>query len=162
MEPKIEDQIIVHEGEDTPLEHEIRIEKVKQLREMGIEPWPENKAIANTCHEVLEQFSPEQEKEYTIAGRLMAKRLHGKTAFCHIQDRTGSIQIYVRKDTIGEDPFKIFEHLIDLGDIISVHGFSFITKTGEITLKVDRFELLSKCLYPLPEKFHGLTDIETK
>lgn len=144
-------------------EHEIRLEKVKKLRELGIEPWPPVKSVTADTKQVVDDFNKDGlEKEYAIAGRIMTKRLHGKTAFANLQDGSGQLQIYIRQDVIGQTNFETFEHLIDIGDIIWVHGHSFKTKMGEITLKVDEFTLESKCLFPLPEKFHGLTDIETK
>lgn len=145
-----------------PEEHEIRVQKVEKLRQKGIEPWPGPKEVTASCKQVHDEFVPDIEKEYSIAGRIMSLRLHGKTAFATIQDKTGQLQVYIRKDAIGDEPFEVFEHLIDIGDILWVHGSSFKTKTGEITLKADQYELLSKCLFPLPEKFHGLADIETR
>ena len=143
-------------------ERVIRQEKVQKLRAMGIEPWPNAKEVPHTCQQVVTEYQPEQEKKYIIAGRLMSKRLHGKTAFAHLQDQTGRLQLYFKLDLVGEQAFQLFEHLIDLGDILWCEGVSFVTKTGEITLRVTNFVLLSKCLHPLPEKFHGLQDIEIK
>ena len=143
-------------------EHRIRIEKVIALREKGIDPWPAPQPVDASCQQVHDEFEQHPGKHYTIAGRLMTIRLHGKTAFAHVQDTSGKLQVYIRKDAVGNEKFTILEHFIDLGDIVWLKGYSFKTKTGEISLHVDDFELLSKCLYPLPEKFHGLTDIETK
>lgn len=143
-------------------EHYIRVEKVKKLREMGIEPWPENKAVTATTKDILEQFQEDQEKEYSVAGRIIALRGHGKTVFGKLQDRAGSVQAYFKKDILGDAAFDLLEKYIDVGDLVWVRGSSFRTKTGEITLRVDEFTLLAKCLHPLPEKFHGLADIETK
>lgn len=165
MNKKIKDtqkemsQILEHE----PQEYQVRVEKVKKLREIGIDPWPAAQEVPNTSAQVIEEFKEDgQEEQYTIAGRIMTVRLHGKTAFANLQDISGKIQIYLRSDDIGQDNFKLFEDYIDIGDIILCTGNSFKTKTGEITLKVHKFTLLSKCLEPLPEKFHGLTHIETK
>jgi lysyl-tRNA synthetase, class II len=144
-------------------EHRVRIEKVKKLRALAIEPWPDSQEVSATSAQVLSEFKEnEPEKAYTLAGRLMTIRVHGKTAFANLQDISGKLQIYIRSDVVGEKEFEIFEHLIDIGDILWVSGPAFKTKTGEITLRVEKFTLLSKCLYPLPEKFHGLQDIETK
>lgn len=144
-------------------EHKIRLEKIAALEQQGIKVWPEAKSVDSTTHDVLSGYQEGVESgSYTLAGRLVARREHGKTAFGRIQDRAGAIQIYVKEDVVGADLFKLFEHGIDVGDILWVSGPSFKTKTGEITLKVESFTLLSKCLYPLPEKFHGLVDIETK
>ncbi len=144
-------------------EHEIRVKKVEELRKRGIEPWPEAKPVSASCKQVHDEFLEDGvEREYTVAGRLMTIRAHGKTIFATIQDATGKLQIYLKLDRLGQEQFDLFSHFIDTGDIIWCHGFSFKTKTGEITLNIDQFTLLSKCLYPLPEKFHGLHDIETK
>lgn len=158
---------ILHELEgalrDESAEHRIRVEKVQKLKDLGIDPWPAMIPASAHCATVLEEFKDDEvERRYSLVGRLMTVRLHGKTAFAHIQDMTGRLQVYLRSDKIGHEPFDVFEHLIDVGDIVFVEGTSFKTKMGEITLKVDRYVLLSKCLYPLPEKFHGLQDIETK
>jgi lysyl-tRNA synthetase class 2 len=140
------------------------LQKLQELRSKGIEPWPACKEVTATCQEALAEFAAfkDEAKEYALAGRLMTIRQHGKTAFANIQDRSGRIQIYVRKDVIGDESFEFFNHLLDLGDIIWVRGTLFVTKMGEITVHVKAFELLSKCLHPLPEKFHGLADIEIK
>lgn len=147
-------------------EHEVRVQKVKEMRAAGIEPWPQFKPVNATCQEVLAEFQEPSEgqpsKEYQIAGRVIALREHGKTIFATIQDRTGRLQIYLRNDEIGQDRFDFFKKFIDLGDIVWCNGTSFRTKMGEITLKVASFELLSKCLHPLPEKFHGIHDVEIK
>lgn len=147
---------------DTSTEHQIRIQKVQELREQGIEPWPSYRPVTATCKEIIENFDSEKSQTYAIAGRLMSRRAHGKTVFGNIADRSGSVQIYLKKDIVGEDRFNFFNHMIDLGDIVWCNGTAFKTKTGEITLEVAEFALLSKCLHPLPEKFHGITDIETK
>lgn len=172
-------------------EHQVRIEKVKRMRELSIEPWPDNKEVNATCAQIIKEFEnnektnnntdnlnsnldkknkqidesqekSEQQIKYSIAGRIMNLRAHGKTIFGNLQDNSGNIQIYIKKDTVGDEKFKQFEDFIDIGDILWCEGTPFKTKTGEITLNVERYTLLSKCLYPLPEKFHGLTHIETK
>jgi lysyl-tRNA synthetase, class II len=148
-------------------EFEARIKKVEQLRAQGIDPWPPAKEVTATCLQVHEDQKslPQTDisvKEYVIAGRLMTIRTHGKTAFCHLQDATGRLQLYFKEDILGSEKFSFFQQYIDLGDYIWCKGTVFLTKTGELTLRVVDFSLLSKCLHPLPEKFHGLTDIETK
>lgn len=149
--------------ESVSQEHRIRVEKAEKLRAMRIEPWPDVHEVTAHSKTVLDEFTDEgPERLYTLAGRLMTIRLHGKTAFAHLQDSSGRLQLYLRSDTVGEEAFKLFEDFIDLGDIVWVQGTSFRTKTGEVTLKVQSFGLLSKCLFPLPEKFHGLQDVETK
>ncbi len=154
------DQSISHEHASQ--EHLIRVEKVKKLRELGIEPWPESKAVTATTKDVHEQFQDDQEKEHTIAGRIIALRGHGKSIFGKLQDREGSVQVYFKQDVLGEAAFDLLEKYTDVGDLLWVRGASFKTKTGEITLRVEELTLLAKCLHPLPEKFHGLADIETK
>lgn len=153
--------LVAHE--QTPeAEYTIRVEKVAKLRELGIEPWPSYKQVNATSSQVISEYKEEDNSTtYAVAGRIMTMRLHGKTAFFHIQDRHGRLQVYVREDVVGEEAFKRFEQFVDNGDFVWVSGHSFKTKTGEITLKADTYELISKCLHPLPDKFHGLSDIET-
>ncbi len=145
-------------------EHEIRVQKVKELEKSGINPWPANEPVNSTCKDVIDQFADETTgtNEYQVAGRVIALREHGKTIFATIQDRSGKLQIYLRSDELGQEQFDFFKKYVDLGDIIWCEGTSFRTKMGEITLKVDGCELLSKCLHPLPEKFHGIHDVEIK
>ncbi|HSW73792.1 MAG TPA: lysine--tRNA ligase [Candidatus Limnocylindria bacterium] len=142
-------------------EHLMRVEKVKEMQSQGMEPWPTLKEVNATTKDVLDEFDETKEsREYAVAGRLMTMREHGKTAFCTIQDRTGRLQVYLRQDEVGAELFDRVKKYIDLGDIVWVAGPSFKTKTGEITIKAKGVALLSKCLHPLPEKFHGLHDIE--
>lgn len=152
----------VHDVTESLNEHEVRVAKVEKLRQMGIEPWPYKKDVLSDCQDVKQEFIETEEKHYELTGRILTIRLHGKTAFCTIEDASGRLQIYVKQDIVNEKEFEIFKDFIDIGDIIWVSGKSFRTKTGEITLKVEKFALMSKCLYPLPEKFHGIADIETK
>lgn len=148
---------------DSSAEHLIRVGKVKELEKIGISAWPALKEVTATCHSIITSFETQVESMvYAIAGRVMAIREHGKTIFATIQDTSGKLQIYVKQDVVGQKEFDFFKHYIDMGDIIWCKGTSFKTKMGEITLKVETFELQSKCLHPLPEKFHGLADIETK
>jgi lysyl-tRNA synthetase class 2 len=143
-------------------EYEVRRQKITTMVNAGIDPWPAARSVTAQAKEVLEDFQTDPtEKEYALAGRVMASRLHGKTLFFHIQDESGKIQLYVRQDLVGDRLFEYIKNIIDIGDIIWCVGHSFKTKTGEITLRVQDFCLLSKCLHPLPEKFHGLSDIET-
>jgi lysyl-tRNA synthetase class 2 len=143
-------------------EHAIRAEKVAALHAAGLQAWPATQQVNATAAQVTQEFNEAQESRvYKIAGRLMTMREHGKTAFAHIQDRSGRVQVYIRQDVIGQEKFDQFKHFVDIGDIVWVTGTSFKTKTGEITIKAQAVELLSKCLHPLPEKFHGLHDVET-
>jgi len=145
-------------------EHQIRIDKVEAMRKVGIEPWPAYKPVNATCQEVIDEYKEGQEssREYEIAGRIITMREHGKTAFATLQDRSGKVQVYIRQDRVGEDAFNFLKHYVDIGDILWCSGQSFKTKTGEVTITVNSFSLQSKCLHPLPEKFHGLADVETK
>lgn len=148
---------------DVSDEHHIRVEKVTKLREQGIEPWPEFKPVLHTAAQVLEEFKDEEtEHEYVVAGRIVALRGHGKSVFAKIQDRTGAVQVYFKQDVLGDKVFDLLQNFIDLGDILWIKGPSFRTKTGEVTIKAVEATLLSKCLHPLPEKFHGIADIEIK
>lgn len=148
--------------QDASLEYAVRLAKVEAMKALGIDPWPQQKEVSSTCHGAIDNFEKVPEShEYTVAGRVMAVRLHGKTAFVHIQDNSGRIQVYIRQDIIGDTIFEQFKDFVDVGDIIWVKGTLFKTKTGEITLRATEYTLLSKCLHPLPEKFHGLADIET-
>lgn len=149
--------------EDESAQHRIRVEKALQLRAMGIEPWPDARPVTAHAQQVIEEFKDDGvERHYALAGRLMALRLHGKTAFGQLMDSSGKMQLYFRNDVLSEKAFAELEKFIDLGDILWVEGTAFRTKTGEITIKVHEYVLLSKCLFPLPEKFHGLSDIEIK
>lgn len=149
--------------EHTSHEHEVRVEKVKELRHLGLDPWPAVREVSSTTEYVIKHFETEAEKqEYALAGRLMSVREHGKTIFATMQDQTGKLQLYFKLNDLGQETFDLLQKLIDIGDIIWVKGTSFKTKMGEITLHVSQLALLSKCLNPLPEKFHGIADIEIK
>ncbi|MDU6630181.1 MAG: OB-fold nucleic acid binding domain-containing protein, partial [Lachnoanaerobaculum sp.] len=111
--------------------------------------------------DIKDNFEELDGKSVKIAGRLMSKRVMGKASFCHVQDLKGRIQAYVARDSVGEDEYKAFKKL-DIGDIVGVTGEVFKTQTGEISLHATKVELLSKSLKPLPEKFHGLTDTDTR
>ena len=148
---------------DNPSESQVRAEKVERLRALGIDPWPDVQAVTATAQQVIDEQSKSQsETEYALAGRLMTIRGHGKTTFCHLQDMSGQLQIYLKEDILGAEKFEFFKNFIDLGDFVWCKGVAFVTKTGELTLKVSDFKLIAKCLHPLPEKFHGLSDIEIK
>ena len=147
---------------------QVRRQKLQELIDLGIDPFGHRFNRSSTSSELKEQwdqFSKEElhekedESHVSIAGRLMTKRGKGKAGFAHIQDLKGQIQIYVRKDQVGDDQFNIWK-MADLGDIIGVEGVMFKTNTGEISVKAKSFTLLSKSLRPLPDKFHGLQDIE--
>ncbi|WP_226671301.1 lysine--tRNA ligase [Metabacillus litoralis] len=146
----------------------VRREKLHSLRDKGLDPFGKRFERTHQTAEIISAFDEiekeeldEKEISVTIAGRIMTKRGKGKAGFAHIQDLAGQIQIYVRKDAIGEEAYEIF-NTADLGDIVGVTGDVFKTKVGELSVKVKSFELLTKSLRPLPDKFHGLKDIEQR
>ena len=139
-----------------------RRDKLSALQEEGKDPFLVTKY--DTTHhsvEISDNYDELEGKEVSIAGRMMAKRIMGKAAFTHILDLKGRIQAYVSRDSLGEEEYAAFKKL-DIGDIVGVVGKVFKTKTGEISIHADKVELLSKSLKPLPEKFHGLTDTDTR
>ena len=140
---------------------EQRIRKLQELRDRGINPYPYSFDRTHLAAEVLASFDAIQGAEVRLAGRLLTVRLMGKAAFAHIQDGSGRIQIYVRRDRVGDEQYELFKAL-DLGDFVGVSGKPFRTKTGEITIEVESLSLLSKSLRGLPEKWHGLTDVEKR
>ncbi len=151
-------EVVLSENE----QKQIRIDKLKAMQAAGNDPF-EITLATQTHHsdEIKADFEALEEKEVTIAGRIMTWRDMGKANFIDVQDRNGRIQAYVRMNDIGEDKFKEFKTW-DLGDIVEVKGFVFKTRTGEISVHAQEIRLLSKSLLPLPEKFHGLTDTDTR
>ncbi|MCQ6281897.1 lysine--tRNA ligase [Bacillus sp. EB600] len=146
----------------------VRREKMNQMRANGIDPFGKRFERTNLAKELIEAYSELEHDELeakdlsaTVAGRIMTKRGKGKAGFAHIQDLSGQIQIYVRMDAVGEEQYKTFT-TADLGDIIGVSGAIFKTKTGELSIKVKDFVFLTKALRPLPDKFHGLKDVEQR
>jgi lysyl-tRNA synthetase, class II len=147
---------------------EERIKKIETLKEKGINPYPAGYKYDITASEASERYKDlavdtmeEGAATFSMAGRIMAIRNFGKASFIHLQDSTGRIQAYIRKDKVGEDQYTIFK-LMDIGDFIGVKGAFFKTKTGEVTILADEIKLLTKSIKPLPEKWHGLTDVETR
>ena len=141
---------------------QVRRDKLKTLQDAGNDPFQITKFdVSHHAEEVRAQFEALEDKEVTLAGRMMAKRVMGKASFAHIQDLSGKMQLYVARDSLGEEPYAGFKKL-DIGDIIGVKGTVFKTKTGEISLHVTELTLLSKSLQPLPEKFHGLTNVDMR
>ena len=140
-----------------------RIEKGEALRAAGANPYPYRFEVTHAVAAVREQEKAlaEAGTQVRVAGRVMALRGHGKTAFGHIEDSSGRIQFYLKRDDVGDEVFRRFE-LVDLGDIAGIVGAVFRTRTDELTIKVASFELLSKSIRPLPEKWHGLTDKEIR
>lgn len=155
---------ITNEVGQTVNENELRLAKIDKMNAENKRPWPAYKPVSTTTHGAIEEFEkdPLAPKEVSVAGRMIRLRDHGKTFFGHIQDRSGTLQFYLKKDDLSPESFDNFKNYIDLGDIIWLKGTLFTTKTGEITLKVAQIDLLSKCLHTLPEKFHGLSDTEQR
>lgn len=140
----------------------VRVEKLETLQEMGKDPFQVVKYDQEQhSAEIKENFEKYEDKDVSIAGRMMFKRVMGKASFANIQDRDGRIQIYVSRDDLGDDNYKLFKKM-DVGDILGVKGFVFKTRTGEISVHAKEVTLLSKSLYPLPEKFHGLQDTDIR
>lgn len=147
---------------------EERVNKAKKLKDLGVNLYPAgchtditiSKAVKNFGHMDAEALERES-KTYSLAGRIVALRNFGKASFIHIQDRTGRIQSYIRKDRVSEAKFETFK-LMDIGDFIGIMGTFFRTRTGELTILAKDLTLVTKSLRPLPEKWHGLTDVETR
>ena len=145
-----------------------RKQKLQNLKDDGFNPYPNNFSPQNTTTEIIEKFEKldgdtlkEMSETFVLAGRVMSKRVMGKAAFVHIKDRKGKIQLYVKRDKVGLDVYKHFKKF-DVGDFVGVKGGLFKTKVGELSVDVSHIELLVKSLRPLPEKWHGLTDVETR
>ncbi|ADU96975.1 lysyl-tRNA synthetase [Thermovibrio ammonificans HB-1] len=164
-------------AEEKSLEHKIveqRKEKVEKLKELGYEPYAYKFDVNAKAGELIARFgrvkSQEEREgeelpsqEFSLAGRIVSMRVMGKAAFFHIQDESGRLQCYIRRDTVGEEFYnKVFKRLIDIGDIVGVKGTLFRTRTGELTLEVKELTPLTKSLRPLPEKWHGLKDTEKR
>lgn len=141
----------------------IRLKKLQELIKRGIDPYPSQTKRTHFCQEINENFDylSDKKEEVTVAGRLISLRLHGKSAFSHLRDASGQIQIYFKADEIGQ-AYQIFKNYFDIGDFLEISGFLFLTKTQEKTILVKKFRLLSKSLLPLPEKWHGLEDVELR
>ncbi|MFC5543207.1 MAG: lysine--tRNA ligase [Bacilli bacterium] len=146
----------------------VRRQKLNDIRAKGIDPFGQRFERTHLSSGVREEFDAftkeeleEKENEVIVAGRIMTKRGKGKAGFAHIQDVAGQIQIYVRQDRVGEEAYDLFKHA-DLGDIVGVRGVVFKTNTGELSVKANEFTFLSKSLRPMPEKFHGLQDVEQR
>ena len=140
----------------------VRREKLSALQSEGRDPFQETKfVVSHHAQEIKDHFDELEGSEITIAGRLMSKRGMGKVSFCDLQDKSGRIQLYARKDEMDEDAYNRFKKY-DIGDIVGVKGEVFRTQRGEMSVRGREITLLSKSLLPLPEKFHGLTDKETR
>lgn len=143
-------------------QEQIRREKLKQLMEGGESPYIITKYdITATSKKIIENPDDFVDKNISLAGRMISRRIMGKAAFAHLLDTDGQIQVYIRRDDVGEENYAQFK-TYDLGDILGVKGKVFLTKTGEISIHVTELLLLTKCLKPLPEKFHGLQDADLR
>jgi len=143
---------------------ENRIKKLKRILAQGFNPYPQTTKRTHRISEVLGNFSKlkTQKKEVILAGRILSLRLHGGVAFFDLKDEVGKIQVLLKKDKLGEKAFKLFQDVFDIGDFIEIKGILIETKTGEKTLESSDFKILAKSLRPLPEKWHGLKDIEER
>jgi lysyl-tRNA synthetase class 2 len=157
----------MNDSQDNPIRAEKR-SKLHSLREQGIDPFPHNYERTATIGQIREQFDNKieagqvlEDRVFRVAGRLMTKRPMGKAAFFNIQDQSGGIQCYLKKSELDEVSLNSYEN-IDIGDIIGIEGFVFKSKKGELTLHTKSFQILCKTLEPLPEKYHGIQDVELK
>ena len=154
--------------DDTSDQIRQRIKKLAALRALGMDPYGQRFDTSDTAKAVTERYASvaaerleAEPRTCRLAGRILSLRRFGKAAFSHLQDATGQIQIYFKKEVLGDRAFALFE-LLDLGDLIGIEGRLFRTKTGELTVQVAQLTLLAKALRPLPEKWHGLTDVEIR
>ena len=149
-------------GENLSQLLQIRRDKLKELQESGNDPFQITRYVSDSnSAQIKENFDAMEEKPVSLAGRLMSKRGMGKVSFCDLQDKSGRIQLYARKDEMGEEEYNRFKKL-DIGDIVGVKGVVFRTQRGEMSVRCEQVTLLSKSLLPLPEKFHGLTNTELR
>ena len=156
------EEIRTAEQADVSEQSRIRLEKLNRLVEEGRNPYEIVRYDrTHLSGEILSNYDALENQTVSIAGRMMSRRVMGKASFAHLLDRDGEIQIYVRRDDVGEDAYRDFKNY-DLGDVIGVKGFVFKTKSGEISVHAQEIVLLTKALHPLPEKFHGLTNTDTR
>lgn len=160
--PNTEEAAVLTENEINE-QMQVRIDKMHKIEEHGCKPFGYRFLYTHRAADIAAQFDElsEKETEVKMAGRIMAIRGHGKTCFMDMQDKTGRIQVYVRKDVIGEENYALIK-LMDIGDTVGITGTAFRTHMGELSIKANSVEMLSKSLRPLPEKWHGLKDVETR
>lgn len=160
--PNTEEAAVLTENEINE-QMQVRIDKMHKIEEHGWKPFGYRFLYTHRAADIAAQFDElsEKETEVKMAGRIMAIRGHGKTCFMDMQDKTGCIQVYVRKDVIGEENYALIK-LMDIGDTVGITGTAFRTHMGELSIKANSVEMLSKSLRPLPEKWHGLKDVETR
>jgi len=146
----------------------VRIEKSNSIRDLGMDPFGHRFDRTHTSKQIKDEYTGKENEELEslnievkVAGRIMTKRGKGKAGFMHIQDREGQIQIYIKVDNVGEENYELFNKA-DLGDIVGIEGTLFVTHTGELSVRANKYVHLVKALRPLPEKYHGLTDIEER
>lgn len=139
----------------------VRREKLDRLRALGVSPFGARFQRSHESREIVERFDELENTEVTLAGRLMSVRAHGKASFADLQDLSGKIQIYVKSDLIGEAAYEVW-NLLDIGDIVGIRGTVFRTRRGEISVQVNELTVLTKSLRPLPEKWHGLKDVDLR
>ncbi|MGR6837146.1 lysine--tRNA ligase [Syntrophomonas erecta] len=139
----------------------VRLEKLDELRAAGVDPFGQRFDRNATAQEIIDNFDANEGQEVIIAGRIMSKRRHGKAGFADMHDLSGSIQLYFRKQDVGEEKYELFKKM-DIGDILGIKGEVFRTQKGEISIHVRDFTYLSKSINPLPEKWHGLKDVELR
>ncbi len=160
--PNTEEAAVLTENEINE-QMQVRIDKMHKIEEHGWKPFGYRFLYTHRAADIAAQFDElsEKETEVKMAGRIMAIRGHGKTCFMDMQDKTGRIQVYVRKDVLGEENYALIK-LMDIGDTVGITGTAFRTHMGELSIKANSVEMLSKSLRPLPEKWHGLKDVETR
>lgn len=160
--PNTEEAAVLTENEINE-QMQVRIDKMHKIEEHGWKPFGYRFLYTHRAADIAAQFDElsEKETEVKMAGRIMAIRGHGKACFMDMQDKTGRIQVYVRKDVIGEENYALIK-LMDIGDTVGITGTAFRTHMGELSIKANSVEMLSKSLRPLPEKWHGLKDVETR
>lgn len=147
---------------DTSEQKQIRLDKLTELKDANSDPYKITKFdVTDLAADIKANFAEYEGKTVSVAGRLMFKRKMGKASFCDLRDSSDRIQSYVRIDDVGEDSYAAFKKF-DIGDIVGLTGYVFLTKTGEISIHAKEISLLSKSLLPLPEKFHGLKDTDTR
>ncbi|MDD4775876.1 MAG: lysine--tRNA ligase, partial [Syntrophomonas sp.] len=139
----------------------VRLDKLQELRDLQIDPFGSRFERDSSAQQIVDNFDTMEGQKVRLAGRIMSKRRHGKAGFANLLDLSGDIQLYFRKDDVGEADYELFKKL-DMGDILGVEGLVFRTQKGEISVHVESFTYLSKSLNPLPEKWHGLKDIELR
>ena len=141
---------------------QVRRDKLSELQKMGRDPFKISKYdVTHHSNEVVDNYDSLEGQKVSLAGRIMSKRIMGKASFMHLQDQNGRIQAYVKRDDIGTDEYKLFK-TYDIGDIVGIEGFVFKTKTEEVSVHVEKLVLLSKSLQVLPEKYHGLKDVDLR